>query len=146
MAAVDHVSQRADALPRLVPQPYRSHHLAIDGGDLLARAQIGDRVGVMLLRDPERDAAAGAAAVQSEHEAGLFRCSPMHEGVDAKRAMLAYQPRRNLLEERKARPPHQRTIAEHPQVAFGQFRFGQDFRLHRPTTYQNSPADENALT
>jgi len=90
--AVDHVDQRADPLPRLVLQPHRPHHLAIHRGDLLARAQIGDRIGAVLRRDPERDAAAGAAAVEAEHEARLFRRAAMHEGVDAERAMLANQP------------------------------------------------------
>src|SRR5450759_864902 len=127
MTAVDDVNKGADALPRLVLQPYRPHYLAVDRRDLLARAQVGDRRGAMLLRDPERDAAAGAAAVEAEHEAGLFGGAAVHEGVDAERAMLADQPRRDLLDERKARPPHQRAIAEHPEVAFGQFRFGQVF-------------------
>jgi hypothetical protein len=48
----------------------------------------------------------------------------MVERIDAERAMLADQPRRDLVEELEARPPHQRAIAEHPQVAFGQFGFG----------------------
>src|ERR1019366_802723 len=99
MAAIDHVGQRADALPRLVLQPHRPHYLAVDAGDLFALAQVGERGGAALLRDPKRDAAAGAAAVEAEHEAGLFRRSPMHEGVDAERAMLADQPRRDLFDE-----------------------------------------------
>ena len=90
----------------------------------------------MLLRDPERDAAAGAAAVEAEHKAGLFRRAAMHEGVDAERAMFADQPCRDLLDELEARPPHQRAIAEHPEVAFGQFRFGQDLGWHRGDAYQ----------
>ena len=36
MAAIDDIGQRADALPRLVLEPHRAHHLAIDVGDLLA--------------------------------------------------------------------------------------------------------------
>ena len=69
--------------------------------------------------DAERDAAAGAAAVEAEHEARLFRRAAMDEGIDAERAMFADQPRRNLLDEFEARPPHQRAIAEDPEVAFG---------------------------
>ena len=129
MAAVDHIGQRADALARLVLKPDRAHHLAIDRGDLFARAQICDGRGALLVRDPKRDAAAGAAAVEPEHQAGLFRRSAMDEGIDAERAVLADQPRRNLLDELEARPPHQRAVAEHPEVAFGQFRFGQDISL-----------------
>src|SRR5206468_11346835 len=61
----------------------------------------------------------------------------MLERIDAERAVLADQPRRDVLEELEARPPHQRAIAEHPEVAFGQFRFGWHFRWHRAHGYQN---------
>src|SRR5258708_5891767 len=109
VAAIDHVSQRADALPGFVFQPHRPHHLAIDVGGLLAAAP--------------------------EHQAGLFRRAAMIERIDAKRAMLADQPRRDLLDEVEARAPHQRAIAEHPEVAFG-FRLERDFRWHRLHGYQ----------
>src|SRR4030081_3439892 len=59
--------------------------------------------------------------------------------------MLADQPRRDLLDELEARPPHQRAVAEHPQVAFGQFRFGQDFRWHRAHGYQNGKAKRSKI-
>ena len=62
MAAVDDVSECGDTLARIILQPHRAHHLAIDRRDLLARAQIGDDVGTVLLGDAEGDAAAGAAA------------------------------------------------------------------------------------
>jgi len=38
MAAIDHVDERADALPCLVLQPHRPLHLAIDRRDLFALA------------------------------------------------------------------------------------------------------------
>ena len=69
--------------------------------------------------DPEGNAAAGPAAVEAEHKTGLFRGPAMVEGIDAERAVLADQPRRHLFDELEARPPHQRTVAEHPQVALG---------------------------
>src|SRR5713226_2717169 len=131
MTAIDHVSQRADPLPGFVFKPDRTHHFAIDVGGLLAAAQIFHGAVALLRRDPERDAAAGAAAVEPEHEAGLFRGPAMVERIDAQRAVLADQPRRDLLDELEARPPHQRAIAEHPEIAFGHFRFGRDFRWHR---------------
>ena len=65
MPAIDHIDQRGDPAARIILQPHRSHHLAIDAGDLLALAQIGHGRGAVLLGHPERDAAAGAAAVQS---------------------------------------------------------------------------------
>src|ERR1700754_596076 len=118
MAAVDHVSERADALPPLVLEPYRAHHLAVDAGDLLALAQIGDDGAAVLLRDLVCDAAAGAAAVEAEHQARAFGRAAMDKRIDAERAVFADQPRRHLLDELKARPPHQRAVAEHPEVAF----------------------------
>src|SRR5712671_6268403 len=97
MAAIDHVSERADALPRLVLQPHRPLHFAVDGRDLLALAQIGDGGGAVLFGDPEGDAAAGAAAIEAEHQAGLFRRAAMDERINAERAVFADQPRRDLL-------------------------------------------------
>src|SRR5258708_11140093 len=122
MAAIDHIGQRADALSRLVLQPHRTFHFAIDRSHLLALAQIGDGGAAVLFRDPECDAAAGAAAIQPEHEAGLFPRAAVDEGVDAERAVLADQPRWNPFEEVEARPPYQRAIAEHPAVACREFR------------------------
>src|SRR3954468_11434378 len=98
MSSIDHVSQRADAQPGLVLQPHRPHHLAVHQCDLFAVAQVCNGRGTMLLRDAEGDAAARATAVEAEHKARLFRRSTMHEGVDAKRAMLADKPRRDLLD------------------------------------------------
>ena len=41
----------------------------------------------------------------------------MHEGIDAERAMRADQPGVERARQVEARPPHQRAIAEHPEVA-----------------------------
>src|SRR5258708_33581036 len=105
MAAIDHVSQRADPLPGFVFQPDRTHHLAIDVGGLLAAAQILHGVVAALGRDPKRNAAAGAAAVEPEHEAGVFRPPAMGERINAKRATLSDQPPRDLLAQLDAPPP-----------------------------------------
>src|SRR5260370_35760988 len=102
MAAIDHVSQRADPLPGFVFQPDRTHHLAIDVGGLLAAAQILHGVVAALGRDPKRDAAAGAAAVEPEPEAGFFRRPAAVEPINAERSVLADQPLRGLLEELQA--------------------------------------------
>src|SRR3954454_16698927 len=115
MAAIDHVSQRTYPLSGFVFEPDRTHDLAIDIGGLLAAAQIFNGVFALLRRDPECDTAAGAAAVEPEHQAGLFRRPSMIERIDAQRAMFADQPRRDLLDEFEARPPHQRAVAVHPE-------------------------------
>ena len=112
--AIDHIGERADPLPRFVLQPNRSHHFPVHRCDLLARAQVGDSCRTMLLRDPERYSSARAATIQAEHEAGFFRRSPMHKGVNAERAMFADEPCRNLFDKFEAGPPHQRAIAKHP--------------------------------
>src|ERR1700726_4328041 len=125
MAAVDDIGERTDALPCVVLQPHRAHHFAIDGGDLFALAQIGDRCRAALLRHAERDAAAGTATIEPEHETRLFRRAAVHEGIDAERAMLADQARPNPLDVLEARPPYQRAIAEHPEVALGKLGFGE---------------------
>src|SRR5260221_6748141 len=146
MAAIDHIGQRADALPRLVFQPHRARDLAIDRGDLLAFAQIGDGRVAVLLGDPEGDAAAGAAAIEPEHEARLFRCSAVDERVNAERAVFPDQPRRNLFDEFEARTPHQRAVAEHPKVSFGEFRLWQGNRRHRGHGYQKCRAKRSGFS
>jgi hypothetical protein len=41
----------------------------------------------------------------------------MNEGIDAKRPVQANEPSWNSLDESKARTPHQRAIAEYPEIA-----------------------------
>src|SRR5579863_5055650 len=72
VAAIDHVSKRTEPLAGFVCEPHRTRHFAIDVGGLLAAAQIVDRFLAPACRDAEGDAAAGAAAVEAKHEAGLF--------------------------------------------------------------------------
>src|SRR6185437_12259092 len=85
VAAVDDIGQRADARSRLVLDPHRAHHLAIDVGGLLAGAQVGDGVVAELALHAEGDAAAGAAAVEAEHEPGFFGRAAVIERIDAER-------------------------------------------------------------
>ena len=99
----------------------------------------------LLCRDPERDAAAGAAAVEPEHQARLFRRAAMDEGIDAERAVFANQPRRDPFDEFEAGAPHQRAIAEHPEVAWREFRILKviaDIAAHR---YQNGASEVNSM-
>ncbi len=59
--------------------------------------------------------------------------------------MFADQPRRHLLDEFEPRPPHQGAVAEHPEVAAGQFCFGYDFGWHGGEGYQNLRPGQNGL-
>ena len=116
VAAVDHVAERVHGLLRVVVEPDRAHGLAIDLGDLLARAQIIDGGAALCGRHPVGDAAAIAAAVEAEHQAGAFRGTAMDEGIDAKRPVGADQAGVAALEVFEAGPPHQRAVGENPQV------------------------------
>src|ERR1700756_2740608 len=77
MPAIDHIGQRADALPCLVVEPDRTHHLAIDVCGLLAATQIVHRAVAQARSDTEGDAATGATAVEPEYQARLFWCATM---------------------------------------------------------------------
>ena len=85
VTAIDHVAERVHASLRVVVQPDGAPGLAIDEGDLLACAQIGDCFGALVARYPVRDSAAIAAAVEAEHQPGLFGRAAVDEGVDAER-------------------------------------------------------------
>jgi hypothetical protein len=91
--------------------------LDIDLGHLLTAAQIFNRFGLRLGRNPERDTAACPATIQPEYKARFFRSTAVHEGVDTQGAMQADQPSRRALHEIEARPPHQRAVAENPKIA-----------------------------
>ena len=114
VAAVDHVAERRHASLGLALEPDGADALEIDRGDLLARAQIGDGARARGRRHPIGDAAAGAAMIETEHEARPFRRPAVDEGIDAERPVGADQPRLEPLQIVEAGPPHQRAVAEHP--------------------------------
>src|SRR5262249_18947992 len=116
MASVDHVAERAHRSLGLALEPGAPDALAIHHGDLLARPQIRYRLGAQGACDPIRNAAAGATAIKAEHQAGTFSRPAMVERIDAECPMGADQPRLDPLQELKAWPPHQGTIAEDPDV------------------------------
>jgi hypothetical protein len=119
MPAIDHVAQRLH--PAFGPglEPDRAHAFAVDGGDLFARAQVGDGAAAVLDRHAVGDAAAGAALVEAEHQTRPLGRAAVNEGIDAERPMRADEPRFEALDERKVGPPHQRTIGEHPEIFVG---------------------------
>ncbi|OJY36477.1 MAG: hypothetical protein BGP06_20860 [Rhizobiales bacterium 65-9] len=114
VVAVDDVGQRRHAPP--VRHPDRQQALAIDHGRLFACVKIGARRGRGGRGHAENDAAAGPAAIEAEHEAGLLRRSAMVIGKNAQRAVTAAQQRRMTLDEIESGSPHQRPVAEHPEI------------------------------
>ena len=106
---------------RIAPVVFHQRHVA-KGLDINLRHLLALRADRRWCRRvcrprPERNPAAGAAAIEPEHEARPLRRSAMHEGIDAERTVQPGQPRRVPFEILEARPPHQRAIGEHPQVA-----------------------------
>src|SRR5215475_7503530 len=73
MTPIDHIDECAHAPLRLAGNEHVPPGLTVDHGDLLARAEISDGRGPRRAADPIGDAAAGATAVEAEHETGLFR-------------------------------------------------------------------------
>ncbi len=123
VAAVHHVAERVHALLRVVVEPDGARGLAIDQGDLLACPQVGDGGRALFRRNPIGNAAAIAAAVEPEHQAGRLWRAAVHEGIDAERAVGADQAGMAALEDVEARPPHQRSVGENPQVCAGLLNF-----------------------
>ena len=79
-------------------------------------------------RHTKGDTAAGAATVEAKYQPRSFRRAAVHEGIDAERAVGADEPCLDPFDKIETRPPHQRAIAEHPEVAGGRVGEG----IHRP--------------
>src|SRR5215470_11637634 len=87
MAAVDHVADCAHCSLGLALEPDAPDTLAIHHGDLLACPQIRNRLGAQSSGDPICNAAAGAAVVKAEHQAGALCRPAVVERIDAEGAM-----------------------------------------------------------
>ena len=116
MAPID---DKDDSVRLAACQRDAAHGFEIDLGHLLAFAQICEGGLAAHRRHPVGDAAAAAAAIEAEHEPGLFRCAAMDEGVDAQRPMQANDPGWDPFQMLETRPPHQRAVAEHPKIIVG---------------------------
>ena len=112
---VGDIGQRLHPLAGL--QRHRDRPLDIDRGDLLALAQIADGRLAQRRGDREGHAGAGAAAVEAEHEPGFFGRAAIDVGVDAQGPAPAAHGRPRAGRVGESRPPHQRAVAEHPEVA-----------------------------
>src|ERR1700761_5051761 len=84
--------------------------------DLLAFAKISDRCLSLGRRHAKSRAMASAAAIKAEDEARLFRRAAMYPRIDAEGAPPAAHQAILTLEIRKPRPPHERAVAEDPEV------------------------------
>src|SRR5579883_2611682 len=114
MIAYRHMGVGEDAAS--VVKLHRQLPLVIDVGGHLSLVEIGEDLDPMRRIDAEGDAAAGAAALQAEHEARPLGRPAIAARIDAKGAMITAQERRAPLHMGEARIPHQRAVAVDPDV------------------------------
>ena len=98
----------------------------------LALPEARQRASHAVCVDAVGHAPARAAAAQSHHQARLAPGAAVAGGQDAQRPVVAVDSAARLLDVRKARRPHERAVAEHPEIAFRQL--GQELvQRHRLT-------------
>ena len=130
MRGIGHEGERAHGAPARLHRNQRrlvhpARHLAIpEPRECAAQAR---RVNAI------RDAPARAAAAQAHHQPRLALRAAIARGQDAQRAVVAVRQRGRLVRVVEARRPHQRPVAEHPEVALGQAR-GEFAEGHRART------------
>ena len=110
----------------------------VDTGGLLALAQIGDGFFMQMPGNAIRHAAADAATIEPQHQAGLLGRSAMHERIDAQRAVQPGQLGGLALEIIEARPPDQRAVAEDPEIIADGHQ-GECMGCDRAACSRNSP-------
>jgi hypothetical protein len=116
MAAIDDEAQGAHLAPRLLLELDTAHRFQIDGRHLLAAAQIGDGRVTCRGGNPEGDTAAHSAPVETQHQSGPLGRAAMDKRIDTQRPVQTDEPSRYTLDKFEARIPHQRAIAENPEV------------------------------
>src|SRR5690606_34908953 len=94
----------------------RHVRVAIGSADLLARGQIFECLETAFCCNPEGKAMTCAAAVQSEDKAGSLRRAAVVGRIQAEAAPIADECRASDLFVGEAWSPHERPVAEHPQV------------------------------
>ena len=88
----------------------------------LAAPQAGQRATLALRIEPVGHSPARAAAAKAHHQARLEPGAAVARGENAERAVVAVRAAEGLARIAEARRPHQRAVAEYPQVAFRQLR------------------------
>jgi len=91
----------------------------VNGGYLFAFPQIRDGGTAIRRCHPIGDAATGAAAVEAEHEAGLFRGTAVNVRIHTHTPVQPDEPCRDAFKIRETRPPHERTVTKNPRFFIG---------------------------
>src|SRR6185295_18314933 len=85
----------------------------------LAPVEIGKHARRARRGNAEGDPPARPARAQAHHEAGLFRRAAVARRINAECPVVAMHPAGGRLRMAKARRPHERAVAEDPQIAAG---------------------------
>jgi hypothetical protein len=102
--------------------PYRDEAGLVDAAGHLAVPQARERAPQARRVDAVGHAPARAAAAQAHHQARLAIRAAVTRRQDAERAVVAVRAAERLVLVVEARRPHERAVAEHPEVALGQQR------------------------
>jgi len=119
MAAVDQEDEGCHVARRRRCERNATRGFKVNGGYLFAFPQIRDGGTAIRRCHPIGDAATGAAAVEAEHKAGLFRGAAVNVGIHTQRPVQPDEPCRNAFKVRETRPPHERSVTKHPKIFIG---------------------------
>jgi len=128
MRRVGDERQRPDGLA--VAQAHCDQARVIGAARHLARPQARQRAADLAAADAKRHAPAGAAVAEPHDEARTAKRAAIARGKDAQRAVIAVRAAGDACLVGEARRPHERAIAEHPEIAFRQARH-EFIELHR---------------
>ena len=110
----------ADLAPR--GEPHRNEARLVHAARHLAVPEPGERAAQPRRVDAVHHAPAGAAAAKAHHQARLVPRAAVARREDAQRAVIAVRAAERLVLVVEARRPHERAVAEYPEIAFGQSR------------------------
>ena len=87
VTAINDEAERPHLAPGVFLKLDAPHGFQINGGNLLACAQVSYRCGARRGGDPKRDATAHSTAVKPEHQSRPLWRTAMNERIDAERAV-----------------------------------------------------------
>jgi hypothetical protein len=120
MGGIGDEGERAHGAP--AAQPHWNQPRGIDTAQHLAAPEAGERAARALRVEPIGHAPARPAAAKAHHEAGLAERATVSRRQDAQRPVVAMRATEGLARIAEAGRPHQRAVAEHPELAFRQLR------------------------